>query len=67
MRTQAKAKHLYVESKRGAKKKVVKYVWKEPIPLSMNVYILEEDEVLQMILRDRRIKEDRREMAEMIS
>ena len=33
------------------------YKWKKPIPLAMNIYVLDEQDVLMMLLKDRRIKQ----------
>ena len=33
------------------------YKWKKPIPFAMNIYVLDEEDVLLMLLKDRRIKE----------
>lgn len=48
----------YKESKpRGTVKREKPYVWNKPKPLMMNVYLLDEEDLLMMILKDRRIKE----------
>lgn len=62
MRTIAKAKHLYVESRRGEKKKDPPYKWNKPKELPVNVYLIDEEEMLQIVLKDRRIKQDMKEI-----
>ena len=49
----------YKESKprNAPAEKVKPYVYKKPIPLALNIYVLDEEDVLMMLLKDRRIKE----------